>query len=107
MHLKQVLQFYDRFPHSDLLERAIQGIAKCDERSEGNELMEAYHSEWQCHRPELPILKRWGKNRENVEGPKFELSGDSPLVPLGLLRLKNTGPLGGWTLEVTRNVSVG
>ncbi|VDL57958.1 unnamed protein product [Hymenolepis diminuta] len=107
MHMKQVFQFYNRLPHSDLLERAIQGIAKCDERSESNELLEAYHSEWQCHRSELPILKRWRKNRENVEGPEFESSGHSPLVPLGLLHLKNAGPLGGWTMVVTRNVSVG
>ncbi|VDO06206.1 unnamed protein product [Rodentolepis nana] len=106
-HFETAFRIYNRISKSDLLERTIQGIATCNERSKGNQLVETYHSEWQCYRSELPVLMTRRESLEDPEGPDFKLLGNGLSVPKGLLRLKNTDTSSGWTLEVTRDVSVG
>nr|CDS25710.1 SET and MYND domain containing protein 4 [Hymenolepis microstoma] len=106
-HFNLALRIYIRLSEFDLLERIVQGMVTCNERSKDNKFVETYHSEWQCYRSEPPVLKTRRKSLENAEGPEFKLLGHSLSVPKGLLRLKNTGTLDGWALEVTRNVSVG
>lgn len=97
--------------HYELLSLAHQELMHFkDERAEAE--IKTFCPSWQSFRPEPPRLMK--KQKANDVG-KDDLSDENPdeilgrpvSSPKGLLRLKYTGPSSGWTLALTKDVSVG
>lgn len=72
-----------------------------------------YKPKWKCTHPEPPenLIDKSGKISKMSEKEQQSDTSETPIQLLsakeGVLRAKNTNSDRGWTLEVTRNVSVG
>lgn len=101
----------DEMRHSELLLRAQQQLTCCKEKRDEDEI-KIFHQSWQSFRPKPPRLVKKQKTDELdkddlIEENQREISGQIISSPKGLLCLKYTGPLSGWTIELTKDVSIG
>ncbi|KAM7536902.1 hypothetical protein Aperf_G00000084315 [Anoplocephala perfoliata] len=96
---------------SELLLRAHQGLRQCEEEGAEHEL-EIFQPSWQIFRPKAPQLveeeKTVALSKDDwIEADLGETPGRLVSSPKGLLRLKHTGSMSGWTVELRKNASVG
>ncbi|KAM7536885.1 hypothetical protein Aperf_G00000084336 [Anoplocephala perfoliata] len=110
MHFERAISLCsDEVCSSELLLRAQKGLAHCEEES-ADATMIAYHSTWQSYRPKAPQLVTRQKEIEIGKGDfaeekQEEISCQLISSPKGLLQLKDTGSLSGWTIELREAVS--
>ncbi|KAM3176864.1 hypothetical protein ACTXT7_005672 [Hymenolepis weldensis] len=108
-HFESAKDIFIKNSDAGKVERANRGIMKCNQKNvSGNAFLEKPKRLWRCIRPK-PSAAKVIENKEddemNKEDSKYECQFISS--PTGLVRLKNTGPSGGWTLKLTQDVSPG
>ncbi|CDS43040.1 SET and MYND domain containing protein 4 [Echinococcus multilocularis] len=113
-HFQEAISLLD---HSEvsmktlLLPLAKRGLLECSTERENTKSMHPSPSEsvWKCIRYEPPKFSKSQtiKATKELIDDTSETSCRLLSAPDGTVRLRNTGRKRGWTLEVTRNVSVG